>query len=403
MKNDSKIAWRLARILSGATVVMLVGVGNAHSGAIDFSKAKQAVQENNKAIQNAWAGGVGREPAKWTGGNKAVQGNASFVTGDPQREIRRAGDAMIIERACPGRGAARFVGEAVATRRSSENRVSVSRDAALTATGAAGKGGTVAIAENSLAVGDADADGFNDERDNCPEIANGDQGDRDSDGIGDACDNCESVANPDQGDWNNDCRGNACQDFDGDDINDDHDNCLNFVNPDQVDLNGNGIGDACDPECVDPELTIVGTAASCRGHYADSCDWGSLEGDCDFGFREDEPVIDSGEYAISWSTRNVQSVTEDCHNYSREVNLAGDSGEINFNWDGPVPGYESSRFYEPQTCSGEGIAPYGGDPFGGTWSLSRRSGTYHCSLTAHGLCGKTVTIDYSYHCTMECR
>jgi hypothetical protein len=46
---------------------------------------------------------------------------------------------------------------------------------------------------------DMDEDGFPDDTDNCPEVAN-DQTDTDGDGLGDACDNCAEVFNPDQAD-----------------------------------------------------------------------------------------------------------------------------------------------------------------------------------------------------------
>src|SRR5262249_10038234 len=72
---------------------------------------------------------------------------------------------------------------------------------------------------------DADADGFDNAVDNCPETAN-DQADTDGDGIGDACD---------------------IVDHDGDLVPDSVDNCPNDPNPDQADddlagTSGYGIG-----------------------------------------------------------------------------------------------------------------------------------------------------------------
>ena len=51
---------------------------------------------------------------------------------------------------------------------------------------------------------DADDDGFANELDNCPDVANSDQLDSDADNTGDACDNCPVVRNPGQ-----DARGDS--------------------------------------------------------------------------------------------------------------------------------------------------------------------------------------------------
>jgi hypothetical protein len=47
---------------------------------------------------------------------------------------------------------------------------------------------------------DADGDGVEDDLDNCPAVANGDQADGDGDEVGDACDNCPVQPNPGQED-----------------------------------------------------------------------------------------------------------------------------------------------------------------------------------------------------------
>lgn len=107
---------------------------------------------------------------------------------------------------------------------------------------------------------DQDMDGWPDEIDNCPEVANAAQIDTDGDGLGDACDddddgdtildgadNCALVANPDQTDTDGDGPGNACDsDDDGDTIPDGSDNCTLVANPDQTDSDGDGVGDDCD-------------------------------------------------------------------------------------------------------------------------------------------------------------
>jgi hypothetical protein len=57
---------------------------------------------------------------------------------------------------------------------------------------------------------DSDTDGWCNEQDNCPALANTDQRDTDGDGVGDRCDNCAYHANTDQLDSNSDGRGNVC-------------------------------------------------------------------------------------------------------------------------------------------------------------------------------------------------
>ncbi len=57
---------------------------------------------------------------------------------------------------------------------------------------------------------DSDTDGWCNEQDNCPALANTDQRDTDEDGVGDRCDNCAYHANADQLDSNSDGRGNVC-------------------------------------------------------------------------------------------------------------------------------------------------------------------------------------------------
>lgn len=65
-----------------------------------------------------------------------------------------------------------------------------------------GDGGGPAVdgAVDASCVGDLDCDGFADDIDDCPTVANPDQHDEDADTRGDACDNCPARANLDQAD-----------------------------------------------------------------------------------------------------------------------------------------------------------------------------------------------------------
>lgn len=72
--------------------------------------------------------------------------------------------------------------------------------------------------------------------------------DVDADGIDNDADNCPFVSNPDQADSNNDGVGDACvtSDFDGDGIFDHLDNCPALANASQADADNDGNGDPCD-------------------------------------------------------------------------------------------------------------------------------------------------------------
>lgn len=72
--------------------------------------------------------------------------------------------------------------------------------------------------------------------------------DPDNDGWSNDCDNCPDVANTDQLDCNNNGIGDACEalDTDCDGIFDSVDNCPTVANPFQTDQNNNNIGDLCE-------------------------------------------------------------------------------------------------------------------------------------------------------------
>jgi hypothetical protein len=69
----------------------------------------------------------------------------------------------------------------------------------------------LSVAGMEVGIFDEDEDGVEDERDNCPGVANRDQTDTDNDGIGNACDNCPERYNPDQLDSDGNGIGDRCE------------------------------------------------------------------------------------------------------------------------------------------------------------------------------------------------
>jgi hypothetical protein len=115
-------------------------------------------------------------------------------------------------------------------------------------------GGSILIANTDVGdtyqySDDYDADGFEDDFDNCPFVANPDQVDADGDTVGDRCDLCQLVANPEQLDADGDGAGDACdRDADNDGIPNAEDLCRLVADPSQVDTDADGLGNACDPD-----------------------------------------------------------------------------------------------------------------------------------------------------------
>jgi MYXO-CTERM domain-containing protein len=120
--------------------------------------------------------------------------------------------------------------------------------------GGGGGGGAILIANTDIGEtystsDDFDQDGYEDDLDNCPFVANTGQIDRDGDSVGDVCDNAPDVPNRDQLDSDGDGIGNvADDDMDGDGILNAVDNCALVPNPTQNDTNTDALGDACDPD-----------------------------------------------------------------------------------------------------------------------------------------------------------
>ena len=128
-------------------------------------------------------------------------------------------------------------------------------------------GGSILI--NNTDIGDTyqfsddyDADGFEDDFDNCPFAANPEQTDSDGDGIGDICDLCPNVADPLQEDADGDGAGNACDpDADDDGVPNESDLCETVADPSQTDSDGDGLGNACDPD--DDNDNVLDGADNC--------------------------------------------------------------------------------------------------------------------------------------------
>lgn len=107
---------------------------------------------------------------------------------------------------------------------------------------------------------DFDGDGTNNEKDNCPFVANPDQSDKDGDLLGDACDVCPKVPDPKQSDTDGDGVGDLC------------DNCPSTPNPGQTDANSNGFGDACDsPTCGDGNIDAAEMCDDSNKDGGDGC------------------------------------------------------------------------------------------------------------------------------------
>lgn len=195
--------------------------------------------------------------------------------------------------------------------------------------GATNNGSTNNTNHGTIVDTDADDDGLDDDRDNCPDAANPEQLDLDNDGAGDVCDedldgdgaandvdNCPVLRNPTQADTNGDGIGDACDgDFDG--VLNEDDNCPDDPNPGQEDVDADGLGDACDLDqdgdailddadnCpLDPNPGQTDTNGDGQGDECDSDD----DGDRLFDPGDNCPLVPNPDQA----DRNQNGIGDAC-------------------------------------------------------------------------------------------
>lgn len=188
---------------------------------------------------------------------------------------------------------------------------------------------------------DFDADGWNDEDDNCKFDQNDPSENDDGDMYGNICDNCPNVANDDQADNEGDGIGDVCDDNDDyDTIADASDNCPFVTNEDQSDMDGDDIGDACDTDIdgdtipnlsdICPENADVGREAIFS--YMNGYD---AQGDpCDTGNVDRDEYADNGDgcrllHARANSDSDGDSIADACDNCPNHPN--NDQADSNHN------------------------------------------------------------------------
>jgi hypothetical protein len=143
---------------------------------------------------------------------------------------------------------------------------------------------------------DDDGDGFEDDDDNCPLLANLEQENLDGDLAGDLCDedddndtvvdgddNCPMLSNQDQADLDADGSGDMCDpDDDEDGIPDLTDNCPATSNPLQVDTDQDGLGDVCETDDDNDGLADGDDNCPLAPNTAqDNCDGDAMGDACD--------------------------------------------------------------------------------------------------------------------------
>ncbi|MDH3890132.1 MAG: thrombospondin type 3 repeat-containing protein [candidate division Zixibacteria bacterium] len=166
---------------------------------------------------------------------------------------------------------------------------------------------------------DTDDDGYCDEDDNCPSVANPTQADTDSDDYGDLCDNCPNDANNDQADG------------DGDDVGDVCDNCPDDPNPAQDDADGDGIGDLCDNCPLDFNVSQADGDLDGVGDVCDPCPGDTINDDDEdgiCGYDDNCPyVFNPGQEDADTDGQGDACETIDVCTGDRG-NINGDMGDI---------------------------------------------------------------------------
>jgi rhodanese-related sulfurtransferase len=213
-------------------------------------------------------------------------------------------------------------------------------------------GGMASWTYDKVGCVDSDADGINDDLDNCPANANADQADADGDETGDACDtctdtdgdgfgnpgfpantctmdNCPAVASTNQADADTDGTGDICDtctDTDNDGYGNPgfpantcpEDNCPDFASSNQNDADVDCIGDVCDPEpdVYDPAVPDIYPPGG--NGCGDACE---CLADCVFNQKVDLNDLVIMKQQFMWKCIEHPSCEADI-NYDGNVNLA---------------------------------------------------------------------------------
>jgi len=191
---------------------------------------------------------------------------------------------------------------------------------------------------------DSDADGYGDNGDNCPAIANPNQLDTDGDEIGDGCDMDDD--NDGVSDENEsvamcrlvtDCDGDSVRDdvdafpldraewqnSDNDSYGDNGDNCPLVSNPIQLDTDNDGYGDLCDADDDNDNVLDEDEAlANCR--LVADCDGDSVRDDVDAFPLNNQESRDTDGDGIGDNSDNCQ-VNANTDQLNTDQDLAGDA------------------------------------------------------------------------------